>query len=159
MARLLLLLAAAVLAPASAHAKDLRGRFGLGFNHSFGAASTLSARYGLPMPEPAINILVEADGGVDTTATATQSLFLGGRVLYAFVVEDNMNLYAAGGAALITGPATQTIRVQPALSAEFFLFGLENLGFTAEWGVNLDIGDKPGVTTTASPGVGLHYWF
>ena len=33
------------------------------------------------------------------------------------------------------------------MGADFFLFGLDNLGFTVEWGLNLDTGGSPGLET------------
>jgi hypothetical protein len=52
-----------------------------------------------------------------------------------------------------------TLRIQPAMGADFFLFGLENLGFTVEWGLNLDLTGQSGIATTAAVGAGVHYWF
>jgi hypothetical protein len=45
------------------------------------------------------------------------------------------------------------------MGADFFLFGLENLGFTIEWGLNIDVGPTSGVSTTAAAAAGAHYWF
>ena len=44
------------------------------------------------------------------------------------------------------------------MGADFFLFGLDNLGFTVEWGLNLDTGGT-GLGTAAAVGAGVHYWF
>lgn len=147
------------LAPGAALAKDLSGRFGVGFQHGFGEQSALSVKYTLPLGDPAVIVQLEAFGGFATNTDSSGWLLAGGRGLYAFVVEDNMNLYAAAGAGLLSNQAErqQALRLQPAMGAEFFLFGLENLGLSAEWGLNVDLGDATGLATCA--GVGVHYWF
>lgn len=171
----MLLLLPLLVSPASA--KDLNGKLGVGFSQQFGGDGTfssLSLRYGLPTGKPTTNLAVELDVGVDVDAGATD-LFGGGRFLWGVVAEDNMNLYLGAGAGylqrnvlavaddgLSTEPSPyDVVRVQPSLGAEFFLFGLENLGFTAEFGVNLDIGEGGTRVTTVggAPAVGMHYYF
>lgn len=159
MPRLLAVLLVALL-PLTAQAKDLRNRWGIGFNQHFGGQSALSVRYGLPMPDPAMNAQLEAFGGFQTgSLTNPPWLVVGGRFLYGFVAEDNLNLYGIAGGGLLSQSNATMARVQPALGVEFFLFGLENLGFQTEWGVNIDVGNPTGVATTASAAVGVHYWF
>ena len=82
-----------------------------------------------------------------------------GRLLYGFVAEDNMTLFAAGGIGIPDRVEANTVRIQPAMGADFFLFGLDNLGFTVEWGLNLDTGGSLGLETAAAMGAGVHYWF
>lgn len=159
MYRLLLLIAATFVAT-PAHAKDLRGRSGVGFNQQFGHVSALSVRYGLPTPSPVINIQVEGVFGLETAASEEGgNVFAGARALYGFLAEDNMNLFAGGGLGIVTRPDGSTVRTQPTMGADFFLFGLENLGFTIEWGLNIDLGPTSGVSTTAAAAAGAHYWF
>jgi hypothetical protein len=84
MYRLLLLIAATFVAT-PAHAKDLRGRYGVGFNQQFGHVSALSVRYGLPTPSPVINVQVEGAFGLETAASEEGgNVFAGARVLYGF---------------------------------------------------------------------------
>ena len=153
-----------------AEAKDLRGRFGLGFNQQFGHVSALSVRYAIPTNSHAINIQLEGNFGLDTaTAPALdpetdemlsgRSVFSGARLLYGFVAEDNMTLFGAAGVGILTGTEDTTVRLQPSMGADFFLFGLDNLGFTVEWGLNIDTGARPGVETSAAAAAGVHYWF
>jgi hypothetical protein len=147
------------LAPGVAHAKDLRGRVGAGFNTSFGQVQAISARYGIPTSDPAINIQTEFDFGFASYENVTDGLFAGGRLLYGVVAEDNMNLYLGAGAGYVGYGTGNVVRIQPVASVDFFLFGLENLGFNASWGLNLDVGDQSGLATTANLGAGLHYFF
>ncbi len=151
-----LLLAAAP----EAHANDLRGRFGLGFHAGLGTVSAISARYALPTKSEAVNVQLEADGGFAAGSSVDPELVAGGRLIYGVVAEDNLSLYAAGGAHYVASGTTDIVRVQPALGAEFFFFGLENLGFGVEWGLNLDFGETTGIrTVSGAPAVTVHYWF
>jgi hypothetical protein len=152
----------ALLISPVAHAKDLRNRIGVGFNNQFGHASSLSVRYGLPWNKEAINLQLELLAGVDLDSddTTTDAVSAGARVLYAIVAEDNMNLYAAAGLGWVSHDGEAGVRLQPGLSAQFFLFGLENLGFSADWGLSLDVGTNSAVASfTSAPGMGLHYYF
>ncbi|MEC8194512.1 MAG: hypothetical protein VX944_06250 [Myxococcota bacterium] len=159
MKRPLIALAALLTAPI-AQAKDLRERTGVGFNAQFGHLASLSVRYGLPTPSPVMNIQVEGLFGLDTAASEEGgNVAYGARVLYGFLAEDNMNLFAGGGLGGVNTAGENTVRLQPAMGADFFLFGLENLGFTVEWGINMDIGKSSGVSTTAAAAAGAHYWF
>lgn len=174
MSSVALLLLSALVSPAAA--KDLNGRLGLGFSQQFGGSGAMSAvslRYGLPTGKPTTNLGVEVDVGVDVAGGATD-LFGGGRFLWGAVAEDNMNLNLGFGVGYLqrntfetatdgTSTATPygTIRLQPSLGAEFFLFGLENLGFTTELGLNLDLvgGGVEVLTVGGAPAVGMHYYF
>jgi hypothetical protein len=153
------MLLALLLVLTPAHAKDLRSRFGVGFNQQFGTVSSLSARIGLPAAKPITNIQLEADIGLDLSAANT-GFFAGGRLLYGVVAEDNLNLYLAAGAGYASDATGGVVRLEPAAGAEFFFFGLENLGFSVEWGVHADLGSTWSVKTIGTaPSVGVHYYF
>jgi hypothetical protein len=118
------------------------------------------------MPDQVINTQVELLFGfdIDGDDTTQDAISAGARLLYGLVAEDNMNLYAAAGLGWVSytdaSGSTSALRVQPGLSAEFFFFGLENLGFSADWGVAIDLGKPTGVASYASvPGMGVHYYF
>lgn len=159
----MLLLLLSLLPDASA--KDLRNRVAVGAHQPLdigspgGSLTQLSVRFGLPTEKPATALQLELDAGFRINATTNSVGYGGGlRLLYGLVVEDNMNLYGVLGAGyqqFQDGPAG--VRIIPALSAEFFPFGLENLGITAEWGINVDIGNEFAFGT--APALGLHYWF
>lgn len=147
-----MLLLALLAAPV--HAKDLHGRVGVGFDQAIGQTASLSARYWLPLPAKAPNIGLEAAVGLDT---ANEGFTAGARAFYVFVEEDNLNLYGAAGAAWLGG--RNALRVQPGLGAEFFLFGVENLGIAAEGSVNVDLGAPTSVSTSGTLGAAVHYYF
>ena len=158
--RFLALLLGSALASAPAHAKDLRDRVGVGFNSWAGGGSltNLSVRWGLPTTDPVRNVQFEGNLGLNTSLGG-DLVYAGGRLLYGVVAEDNMNLYVSGGAGTLFQGGDLLVRVQPGLTADFFLFGLENLGFTGGFGANLDLGKGGGVTTSGAAMGGFHYWF
>lgn len=153
-------LLALLACPLPAFAKDLGGRVGVGFAAQLGDVAALSFRWGLPTGDPKVNIQLEADGGVEIDASGLTAMVVGGRLLYGVVAEDNLNLYLGAGGAYVQDASGGAVRVQPSMGAQFFFFGVENLGITAEWGVNIDVGTRVGVATVGgAPGVGVHYYF
>ncbi len=149
-----------LLSSGSAWGKDLQGRLGVGFQAGLDDSAALTVRYGLPVGAPPTNVLIEAQAGVALRGTIDDSWTVGARLLYAVVAEDNLNLYAAVGGSWVSTGGTGRFRLQPALAAEWFGFGLENLGLSAQWGLALDFGDGVDVRTFGGgPGLGLHYYF
>lgn len=156
MPRTALFIVTLLLLPDVAGAKDLGNRLGLGVQTQLGAVPALSVRYGLPSTNPAINIQVEADFGIDTE---TGAILVGGRGLYAAVVEDNLNLYGYAGLGYVDNGYGGAFRIQPGFEIQAFPFGLENLGVTGSFGLNIDLGSQASLSTAGSAAAGLHYWF
>lgn len=145
---------------ASASAKDLRNRAGFGFDQQFGQVSAFSLRYGLPTDNAAQNIQVEGLFGFSAYKDSQKNIFGGGKLLYGVVAEDNMNLYLGGGAGVAVEGDTTVMRVPLGVTADFFLFGLENLGFSTGVGLNIDLGQGgSGAGTGGTANAGIHYWF
>ena len=150
-------------APGDAHAKDLRGRFGIGFNNNFSSLTSISVKVGLPSDKETLNFQVQGLVGFAILADEDNRFFAGGRVLLPILAEDNLNLYGAvGGGYVRFHDNLAAARIQAVLGVEFFFFGLESLGLSAEFGLNLDV--APGrvdLTTTSgtSAAVGVHYYF
>lgn len=154
------------LTPSSAQAKDLRNRFGVGFDTQIEGVPTLSLKYTFPASDKAVNMGVQLLGGAKIPAEGSQAIAAGGRFLYTVVAEDQMNLFLGAGALYLKTDTAdlsfEGVRAQALLGAEVFLYGLDNLGLTFQAGVNVDLGGAtPGVSTTASSlaGMGLHYYF
>jgi len=159
--------------PGDAEARDLRERFGIGFNNNFSSFSSLSLKLGLPAPRPTLNIQVQALVGFSISALAgddsdplsaeVDQFFAGGRVLLPILAEDNLNVYGGfGGGYVRQSEGRQLFRGQAVLGVEFFFFGLDNLGCSAEFGLKLDI--APGLVEVetnsgSSASVGVHYYF
>lgn len=152
-----------LLLPAAAEGKDLRQRFGVGFNNNFSSLTSLSGKIGLPAPKESINLQLQVMVGFALLKDQDDRFFAGGRVLLPILAEDNLNLYGAlGGGYVRFHDQAQAGRVGVGVGVEFFLFGLENLGLSAEVGLNLDIGGG-GVDLQTTSGtvamVGAHYYF
>ncbi len=159
--------------PGQAEARDLRKRFAIGFNNNFSSFSSLSVKIGMPSAKPTLNVQVQALVGFSIAALAGEEdsaasvgadqFFAGGRVLLPILAEDNLNVYGGFGAGYVRQQGdTQLLRAQAVLGVEFFFFGLENLGFSAEFGLRLDV--APGqvdieTNSGSSASVGVHYYF
>ena len=144
--------------PTTASAKDLAGRVGIGFNNQFSSLSALSARYVLPTHD--LHLAIEGHFGSSILKGQDNAGFAGARLIWGMVREDNMLLHLGLGGGFWGEGNTNSFRLQPVLGAEFFLYGLENLGFLVEWGVTIDLGDENRVyTTSTAPSAGLHYYF
>ena len=147
--------------PTSAAAKDFKGRFGVGFNNQLGGGPALSVRYGIPTgDENPFNLIVEGHTGFASYEGTAQNFVAGGRLMFSTVLEDNMNFYVGAGAGYVMQDGVEVVRLQPLASIDFFLFGLDNLGFTTAFGLDLDVGgDAPGIATTTAALAGVTYWF
>ena len=86
-------------------------------------------------------------------------LFIGGRAMWALVVEDQANLYLSAGMGGLNTPDGFTFRLQPGFCIDAFLFGLENLGVTTGFGLDIDLGETTGIATSGALLGGIHYWF
>jgi hypothetical protein len=149
-----------LLLVSEAEAKDLRQRVGVGYANQLPHIDALSVKLGVPTSDPAVNVQVQGLFGVSLLDDTDDALFAGGRVLYGIVAEDNLNLYAIAGAGYFQNGARSGFRLQPAIGSEFFLFGLENLGFSLEWGLTVDFaGGRDLYTVGSGAGLGVHYWF
>jgi len=159
----LLVCALLLVSAGEAEAKDLRKRIGVGFNNNFSTLTSVSVKVGMPTNKETINLQVQALVGFSIFAKSDDLFFAGGRALLPILAEDNLNLYAAVGGGYVRSHAeTNGARVQAVLGVEFFLFGIENLGLSAEFGVNLDIvGETVDIETTSgtAASVGVHYYF
>ncbi len=155
-------LAFSLIHPSEPEAKDLRNRFGIGFNNQFSPVANLSVKYGFPAKSPTINIQLQGVFGFAFADSAETRLFGGGRLLFTLIAEDNLNVYLGAGAGYARfSDGSGALRIQPVAGVEFFFFGLDNLGICAEFGVNLDLaaGSLDVSTTSGSfAGVGLHYY-
>jgi hypothetical protein len=160
---LLLFVSLLLLLPATASAKDLRKRIGVGFNNNFSSLTSISGKFGLPTPKATMNVQIQALVGFAILKGQDDRFFAGGRVLLPIIGEDNLNLYGSlGGGYVRFHDEAQAARIGAGLGVEFFFFGLENLGLSAEFGLNLDVGGG-GVDLQTTSGsvatVGAHYYF
>jgi len=136
---------------------------GVGINTWFGDIPALSVRYSLPVVGENTNQWeLQAEGlvGFSSSAADRSSALFGARILSAIVIEDNLNLLAGGGAGVAIQNKTLALQLQPAVEAQFFLFGLDFISFNAGLGVDITMGAGENAIGTAGKVLGgFHYWF
>jgi hypothetical protein len=143
-----------IFAAGLAHAKDLNSRLGIGYTNNFGLDKdlpSLAMRY-----YPNADYGIMGSLGVDTTKDNSRFGF-GAKIVKIIFREDNLNFYTGAGAAIVSqetsGKNSSGFDISGVAGAEFFLPGLENLGFSFEAGVGITsisnqtrfrtIGDSP----------------
>jgi hypothetical protein len=151
----------ALLSSPDAHAKDLRGHFAIGFENQLSGMPALSAKYAFPTSQSQLNAQLQVVAGWSVEPSADNQSFCGARGLYGVVAEDNLSLLVGAGLGYARSGGSAAFRVEPLMSAEFFLFGLENLGLTLQWGLQLDLGSSGTAFRSMGSGaaIGAHYWF
>ncbi|NQZ01274.1 MAG: organic solvent tolerance protein [Bdellovibrionales bacterium] len=152
------LLGAMVLS-ATASAKDLTNRLGVGYADQFGVTGglpSLAVRY-----FPNSDVGISGQLGIDTQEDASKFGFLA-KVFRIVFTEDNMNFYMGAGAGIISREQQNDngdfdnesgFEVSGYVGGEWFFSGLESLGFSFEAGIGVTsidsevrfrtIGDSP----------------
>ena len=128
----------------SAFAKDLAHRLGVGFSDQFGISGglpSIAARY-----YPSNDLIIGAAIGVDTEKNASKFGFAA-KVMRVIFQEDNMNFYLGASGGLISreklDATTSKINNDSGFDlsgfggGEFFLPGLDSLGFCFAMGVGV----------------------
>ncbi len=124
-----------------AFGKDLTNRLGVGFKNPFSIDLPAIAAQYYPNADMALN----GSLGIDTEDKQSKFGFMvrANRIVFK---EDNMNFYMGGGVGLLsrqivgTTTATETesgFQLAAFCGGEFFLPGLDSLGFTLESGVDV----------------------
>jgi len=120
--------------PRLGFAKDLSGRLGIGFNNEFSNSTSsrqvpaLSAKYGLTKA-------LHMEGLVGFHTASPAAFTLGGKLYQNIFYETNLNFYAATGVAYLKDAASG-VEILGLLGTEFFVPGLDSLGFLFEAGVS-----------------------
>ena len=127
------LLIGLILIPCSSFSKDLQGRLGLGYNSEFanssqtGGTPAISLKYGLTRDLAASLIM-----GV-RTSTPTNSV-VAAKFFKNIFYESNLNFYFTTGLGMIKANNQSGIEILGGFGAEFFIPGIESLGFSVETG-------------------------
>jgi hypothetical protein len=126
-----------LLVSASAQAKELTNRLGVGYRSSY-VTFSLPSVAAVYYPSPEFGVLGSI--GVDTQDNNSKFGLLVGirRILFK---EDNMNFFMGGNVAIINnevnGSKDSGFELSAIYGAEFFLPGLESLGFNVESGAGV----------------------
>ena len=134
-AMLLGLTIALLLSPA-AQAKDLSNRLGVGYKNQFSNdLPSVAVQY-----YPGREVGLSAELGVDTEKDASK-FGLMAKIHRIVFEEQNMNFYMGAGLGLLSretnGKNDSGFQLMGFAGAEFFLSGLENLGFSFEVGAGV----------------------
>lgn len=149
----------------NAEARDLHGRLGLGFNNQFA-----NTRVDDGVPAVSLKYAFARDLAGDLIfgiKTGTPSNSVTGLKLYKVIFfETNLNFYSMFGAAIVRGRTSGTTRTGndflAGFGAEFFIPGIESLGFSFETGASFD--NLTGSYVFRTMGVnllnaGMHFYF
>lgn len=157
----LVALGLATVSLSSLEAKELQGRLGLGYNGQFANASAengvpgLSFKYGLSRDIAAALVAGISTGTPSNTVTAIK----GFKNLF---METNLNFYFMGGLGFVGGDGKSGLEVLGGLGSEFFIPGIESLGFSTEVGASFT--NLKGSFSFRTVGVsflsaGIHFYF
>ncbi|OFZ21727.1 MAG: hypothetical protein A2X94_15685 [Bdellovibrionales bacterium GWB1_55_8] len=149
------------LSSADALAKDLQGRLGLGYNSQFANATAengvpgISLKYGLTRDLAAAAVLGMTTASPSNSVTAV-------KFFKNLFYETNLNFYFTTGAGILSGGGKSGVEFLGAFGAEFFIPGIESLGFSFETGGSLDnLGDGFALKTHGASflDAGIHFYF
>jgi hypothetical protein len=142
-------------------ARDLQGRLGLGYNDEFANSSQtngvpgISLKYGMSR-----DLDVEAIAGVSTSSptNSVAALKFDRNLFY----ETNLNFYFFAGGGEVGANEKTGFEVLSGFGAEFFIPGIESLGFAMDIGGDLD--NLSGSFALKTIGVsfinaGIHFYF
>ena len=120
----------------AAQGKELTNRLGVGYQNQLSVSvPSVAARY---YPNPDLG--VSASLGIDTESDASK-FGLGVKVFRIIFKEPNLNFYLGAGGALISqevnSVSSSGFELNGFAGVEFFLTGLESLGFIFEAGIGI----------------------
>lgn len=150
-----------VLTCSSADARDMQGRLGLGYNSQFANASAaggvpaVSLKYGLTRD-------IAAQGIVGVATSNPGNSAFGVKFFKNLFFETSLNFYFMLGGGIISANNRSGAEFMGGFGAEFFIPGVESLGFSVETGA--DFNNITGTFVLRTMGVsflnaGIHFYF
>lgn len=155
------LLGFSLSSPAPTYAKDIHGQLGLGYNGQFANRTAtngvpgVSLKYGLTRDIAAEAIVGLSTGNPANTVTAL-------KFFKNLFYEQNLNFYFLLGGGLVSANSRTGAEFMGGFGAEFFIPGIESLGFSVETGASFD--NLSGSFVLKTMGVsfldaGIHFYF
>jgi hypothetical protein len=141
----------------SAQARELQGRLGVGYNSEFaqGAVPSISLKYAL-----ARDLGTELVVGVDTASpTSTVAAVKFSKGLF---FETNLNFNAFAGLGMVNAHSNSGVECLAGFGLEFFIPGIESVGFSTDTGVSLGTGSGSFALRTLGVSflnAGIHFYF
>ncbi len=145
----------------TASAKDLQGRLGLGYNAEFVSSTSangvpaISLKYGFTR-----DLAGELIFGIATTTPG--SSVSGVKFFKNIFFENNLNFYFMLGGALVSAGGASGSQFIGGFGVEFFIPGVDSLGFSMETGASFD--NLSGTFAMRTLGMsflnaGMHFYF
>lgn len=146
---------------APTHARDMQGRLGIGYNNQFENSAApngvpgISVKYGLTRD-------IAAAGIVGVSTGSPSNSVVGIKLFKNIFYETNLNFYFVIGGGLVSASGRSGSQLLTGFGAEFFIPGIESLGFSFETGASLD--NLSGSFDLKTMGVsflngGIHFYF
>ena len=127
--------------PQISQAKDLATRLGIGFRNAY--AIELPSIAAIYYPNPDWGMVGAL--GIDTQTDNSKFAFSVGVRKIVFK-EDNLNFFMGGNLGMVSnevaGQSSSGFELNGIVGAEFFLAGLDSLGFNIETGIGVTNADK-----------------
>jgi len=145
----------------NAQARDLQGRLGLGYNSEFAnfertnGTPGVSLKYGFTR-----DLATELIVGMNTASPSNSVTAIKG--FKNLFYETNLNFYFMLGGGLLTAESRAGFEMLGGMGSEFFIPGLESLGFAMEIGGSLNnIGGSFALKTIGVSflNAGIHFYF
>lgn len=151
----------AIGAPQQAAARDMQGRLGLGYNAEFANSLVaertpgISVKYGLTRD-------IAAEGIIGLSTSSPANTVTGIKFFKNVFYETNLNFYFMLGGAILTANSRSGVEFLTGFGVEFFIPGLESVGFACETGGSVD--NVTGSFVLRTLGVsfldaGIHFYF
>lgn len=145
----------------NAFARDLQARLGLGYNAQFANYSAvngvpgISAKYGLTR-----DIAIEGILGINTETPTNSVTAI--KLFKNLFMETNLNFYILVGGGILSANSRGAAELLGGFGSEFFIPGLESLGFAMEFGGSFN--NISGSFTLKTMGMsflnaGIHFYF
>jgi hypothetical protein len=120
-----------------AEARDLQGRLGLGFNAQFANQREVNGRVPAISAKYAVTKDIAFEGIIGLATTTPGNSVVAMKFFKTLFFENNLNFYTMLAGGLVTANATSGIDLQGGFGTEFFIPGLESVGFSFELGGEL----------------------
>jgi hypothetical protein len=149
----------------SVYARDLTGRLGLGYNNQFANSRASNSVPGVSLKYAFSRDFAAALIFGVKTGTDSNSVF-GGKFFKTIFMESNLNFYGLLGVGIVRAKlgarSNSGTEMMGGFGVEFFIPGLESLGFSFETGASLD--NLSGSYEFRTMGVnvlnaGIHFYF
>src|SRR4051812_44819259 len=122
----------------NAHSRDMHGRLGLGYNSEL--ANAYASGYRVPgiSAKYAMTRDLAVEGIVGASTGSPSNAVFAGKVFKTIFFETNLNFYSMAGLGLVSANAQSGFQIIGGFGVEFFIPGLESLGFAVETGGSFD---------------------